>query len=177
MAEVEAGKLAEQKAQDAQVKQFAQRMVHDHTQANDRLKQIAASHGVSLPAHLDKKGQKELDKLGKLSGEDFDKTYMKDQVSDHKKVIDEFEKEAKSGKNADIRNFAENTLPTLKEHLQLAQSAQESVMSAKSGNNGSRQSSKQSSSDAGMKAAKKATGATYVTAEKQEHMPVPKTGM
>ncbi len=134
MAEVDAGKLAEQKAQDSQVKQFGQRMVHDHTQANDRLKQIAATKAVDLPTKLDKHAQQEIDKLVKLSGDEFDRTYIKAQVSDHKKVISEFEKEASSGKDADLVKFAQTTLPTLREHLDRAQSAESDVMGKSASN-------------------------------------------
>ncbi|MGE5170346.1 MAG: DUF4142 domain-containing protein [Rudaea sp.] len=168
MAEVELGKLAQQKAQNGQVKQFGERMVQDHTQANDRLKQVVASKNVALPMRLDKSGQKDLDQLTKLSGAKFDQQYMKKQVSGHEKVIEEFRKEAKSGRDQDLRTFASSTLPTLEQHLSLAKSAQKAAHD---------EATQSASSDAGMKAAKKATGASHVAAEKQEHMPVPKTGM
>ncbi len=129
MAEVEAGKLAQQKAQDPQVKQFGERMVHDHSQANDRLKEIASKKGIELPTRLDKKAQKELDKFEKASADDFDRTYIKAQLADHKKAIALFKDEQKSGKDADLRKFASDTLPTLEEHLKQAQSAQQDVMS------------------------------------------------
>ena len=168
MAEVDLGKLAEQKAQNADVRNFGARMVEDHSKANDRLKQIVATKDMTLPARLDSSGQKTLDKLTKLSGEKFDHAYISKQVSDHKKVIKEFQKEAKSGNDKDLRAFASNTLPTLEEHLRLAQSAEKSV---------SEQASKSASASPGLKAARKATGASTVTAERQEHMPVAKTGM
>ncbi|MGE5103253.1 MAG: DUF4142 domain-containing protein [Betaproteobacteria bacterium] len=168
MAEVELGKLAQQKAQNDQVKQFGERMVRDHSQANDRLKQVVASKNVTLPAHLDKSGQKDLDQLTKLSGPKFDQQYIKKQVSGHEKVIQEFRKEAKSGRDQDLRTFASRTLPTLEQHLTLAKSAQKAAED---------EASQSASSDSGLKAAKKATGASHVAAEKQEHMPVPKTGM
>jgi putative membrane protein len=166
MGEVEMGKLAQQKAQADQVKSFGARMVQDHSKANDKLKQIAGAEGVQLPAKLDKSAETEIDKLQKLSGAEFDAEYMKHQVSGHKKVIKEFEEEAKSGKNADIKRFATDTLPTLREHLKLAQSAEAAAMK-ESRNEGT----------PGLKAAKKATGATHVAAEHNERMPVPKTGM
>jgi putative membrane protein len=76
MREVAAGKLAEQKATDEQVKQFGQRMVHDHGEANDRLRQMASSKGLDLPTKLSKKPEKTIDQLEKLSGHQFDSAYM-----------------------------------------------------------------------------------------------------
>jgi putative membrane protein len=124
MAEVETAKLAQQKAQAPEVKQFADRMVQDHTKANDQLKQIASSKQVQLPDKMDKSAQKEMDRLQKLSGAQFDQEYMKHEVSDHKKDVKEFQKEAKSAKDADVKRFASETLPTLEEHLKMAQNAE-----------------------------------------------------
>ena len=130
MAEVQLGQLAVQKAQSPDVKQFGQRMVDDHSKANDQLKQIAGSHGVELPTDLDRAARREHDKLSKLSGADFDREYMKHMVSDHKKDVKDFEKEAKSGKDADVKGFASATLPTLQDHLRMAQQADASVHGA-----------------------------------------------
>ena len=127
LAEVELGKLAQQKAQNADVKKFAERMVADHSKANDQLKPIAAAKNVALPDAPDKKHRKEMDKLAKLDGEKFDREYMKHAVSDHKKDVKEFEKEAKKGKDNDVKNFASNTLPTLEEHLRLAEDTNNTV--------------------------------------------------
>jgi putative membrane protein len=123
MAEVQLGKLATQKAESDQVKQFGQRMVDDHSKANQQLKQLASTKGVTLPTSLDKTSQHEYDKLSKLSGAQFDREYMDHMVSDHKKDISEFKSEAKKAKDADVKQFASSTLPTLEEHLNLAQAA------------------------------------------------------
>lgn len=123
MAEVQLGKLATQKAESDQVKQFGQRMVDDHTKADQQLKQLASTKGVTLPTSLDKTSQHEYDKLSKLSGAQFDREYMDQMVSDHKKDISEFKSEAKKAKDADVKQFASSTLPTLEEHLNLAQAA------------------------------------------------------
>ena len=131
MAEVEMGNLAQQKAASEQVKQFGARMVTDHTKANDELKQVASSKGIDLPASLDKKHQADLDRFGKMTGAQFDKAYMSHMVDDHKKDVSEFQKEAKSGKDADVKGFASKTLPTLQEHLQLAQSTHAAVKKEK----------------------------------------------
>ena len=127
VAEVDRGKLAQEKASNAQVKQFGSRMVQDHSKANDELKQVAGVKGVQLPAGPDAKAQAEMKKMQGLSGSAFDKHYMDHMVADHKQDIAAFEKEAKSGKDPEVKAFAEKSLPTLKEHLQLAQQAQAAV--------------------------------------------------
>ncbi len=83
MAEIQLGQLAQQKAQDPQVKQFAQTMVDEHTKALDQLKQAASSSGLSVPSSLDKKHQKIQDKLSNANGSDFDRQYMNVMVKDH----------------------------------------------------------------------------------------------
>ena len=125
MAEVKLGQLAAQKASAEQVKQFGQRMVDVHSKANDQLKQLASTKNVTLPTNLDKSTQREYDKLSKLSGADFDREYMKHMVSDHKKDVSEFKSESNKAKDADLKQFASSTLPTLQEHLNLAQSAEQ----------------------------------------------------
>jgi len=129
MAEVELGQLATQRASDPQVKQFAQRMVTDHTKANDQLKQIAAGKNVQLPTDMPSSAKRERDRLSKLSGAQFDREYMSHMTSDHKKDTSLFRSAAKSAKDADIKQFASSTLPTLEEHLQLAQSLNKSTKS------------------------------------------------
>ena len=121
IAEVELGKLATQKAQSDDVKKFGQKMVDDHSKANDQLKQLASQKGVTLPTTMDRSSQKEYDRLSKLSGSDFDQEYMKHMVSDHKKDVSEFKSEASKAKDADLKQWAQTTLPVLEEHLKLAQ--------------------------------------------------------
>jgi uncharacterized protein (DUF305 family) len=106
------------------VKQFAQRMVTDHGKANDELKSIASGKGVTLPTALDKQHQSHSEKLQRLKGPEFDREYMKHMVDDHKKAVADFEKASKSAKDNDVKSFASKTLPTLQEHLKMAQSTQ-----------------------------------------------------
>jgi len=131
MAEVELGKLATQRASNDKVKQFGQRMVDDHSKAGDELKSIASQKGITAPMSLDAKAEASKNKLSSLSGAAFHKAYMQDMVSDHKKDIAEFEKEANSGTDPEIKAFAAKTLPTLKEHLQLAEDAWNEVKGSK----------------------------------------------
>lgn len=122
MAEVKMGQLAVDKASSPDVKAFGQRMVDDHSKANDKLKSICASQNMTPPTDLDAKDQTEYDKLSKMSGADFDKAYMKGMVMDHQMDIKEFQKEAKMGKDPQLKQFASDTLPTLQSHLEQAKS-------------------------------------------------------
>jgi putative membrane protein len=124
MAEVELGKLAQSRSSSDAVKQFGQRMVDDHSKANDELSRIAASKGVTLPTSLSAKDQATKDRLSKLNGDAFDRAYMNDMVKDHHADITEFQREANTGKDPDVKAFAGNTLPTLQEHLRMAEAAQ-----------------------------------------------------
>jgi putative membrane protein len=119
-AEVELGKLAQEKAASPEVKQFGERMVNDHSKANDQLKEVAQKEGVTLPTKLDAKDAATKARLEKLSGEAFDRAYMKDMVADHTKDVREFKNEAKNGKDPDVKNFAAQTAPTLEDHLKEA---------------------------------------------------------
>lgn len=122
MAEVELGKLAQQNGSDQKVKDFGRRMVDDHSKANQELSSIASKKGVTMPTSLDAKDQATKDRLSKLSGAAFDRAYMQDMVKDHRTDVAEFKKEANSGTDNDVKQFASKTLPTLEDHLKLAES-------------------------------------------------------
>jgi putative membrane protein len=121
MAEVELGKLATEKAASDEVKKFGQRMVDDHSKANDDLKTLAQNKKITLPADMDPKEKALRDRLSKLSGAAFDRAYMQAMLADHRQDVAEFRKEANSGKDPDVKAFAAKTLPTLEEHLKMAQ--------------------------------------------------------
>jgi putative membrane protein len=122
MAEVELGQLAAEKASSEDVKKFGQRMVDDHSKANDNLKELATKKGVHVPQQLSAKDKAIKARLTKLSGDQFDKAYMANMVRDHKKDVAESKRETESAKDPDIKNFATSTLPTLEDHLKQAQS-------------------------------------------------------
>lgn len=121
-AEVQLGQLAQEKAQDPKVKQFGERMVKDHSEANQKLESLASSKGVDVPTKLNAKDEKTKDELSKLSGAQFDRAYMNHMVKDHTKDVSEFRKESKSAKDPDVKQFAAQTLPTLESHLKEAKS-------------------------------------------------------
>ncbi|MCU1294576.1 MAG: outer membrane protein [Bryobacterales bacterium] len=117
LAEVELGRIASQKASSDAVKQFGQKMVDDHTKANDELKQVASQSNLTLPTTLDKKHQSMVAKMSAMSGPDFDKAYVKDMVKDHEKDVKEFQNEADKGTDPNLKQFATKTLPVLQGHL------------------------------------------------------------
>jgi putative membrane protein len=120
LAEVELGRLAAEKGHSDEVKKFGQRMVDDHSKANDQLTQLASSKGVNVPNDLDAKDKATKDRLSKLSGAQFDRAYMNDMVLDHSKDVAEFRHESRMAKDSDVKNFASQTLPTLEDHLKEA---------------------------------------------------------
>lgn len=117
LAEVKLGQLAAERASNADVKAFAQKLVDDHSKANRELERIAASQNAATPGELKGKHQKAYDKLSKLSGDEFDKAYVKHMVDDHQKAVKLFERQAKSASDAPLKQFASDTLPKLQDHL------------------------------------------------------------
>jgi len=117
MAEVALGKLAQEKSTNAQVKSFGAMMVADHGKANDELTAIAKTKNITLPATVDEDHQKKMDDLSKKTGADFDKAYVDAMIDGHKKTLDLMQKEAKDGKDADLKAFAAKTAPTVQTHL------------------------------------------------------------
>jgi putative membrane protein len=140
MAEVELGQFAQEHASNPQVKQFAQKMVQDHSKANEELRSLAQAKGVTVPSGPKHAENHEMSKLAKLQGDAFDREYMDHMVKDHQKDVKEFQKQADRAKDEDVRKFAANTVPTLQEHLNLAQQADAAV----GGKQASKQSNKQS---------------------------------
>jgi putative membrane protein len=122
MSEVELGQLAQQKAISPAVKDFGAMMVKDHTAANDKLKALAATKQVSLPDSSSVMQKATKTKLNMMSGDTFDKSYVKAMIEDHKTDIKEFQKEASQGKDPEAKAFAAATLPTLQAHLAKIQS-------------------------------------------------------
>jgi putative membrane protein len=131
MAEVKLGQLAQANGSSDSVKQFGKRMVTDHSKANDQLKDAASRDNITTPGEIDKTDQATYDRLSKLSGAEFDKAYADEMVKDHKKDIASFKKEADSGMNPEIKQFASKTLPTLEEHLKMAEEMQKTVSESK----------------------------------------------
>ena len=120
LAEIDAGKLAADKAKSGEVKKFGQQMVDDHTQMLDELKKLAASKGVSLPGTPDMEDRAKALKL-RASGESFDKDYMSEMVQDHQKDVQETAELAKSAKDPQLKAAIEKAHAKIQQHLAMAQ--------------------------------------------------------
>jgi len=120
LAEVTLGSVAKQNGGSDAVKQFGDRMVTDHSQANDRLRQLAQQKGITLPSSPSMKDKRLSKTLQAKQGAEFDKAYIHDMVKDHEEDVAEFRKEAESGKDPDVKAWAQKTLPTLEQHLEMA---------------------------------------------------------
>ena len=131
IAEVQMGNLAKDHAKSQAVKDFGQRMVDDHTKANDELKNLATQKNVTLPTDMDSKDKSTYNRLSKLNGAAFDRAYMRDMVNDHRKDVAEFREEAQAGKDPDVKAWAGKTVSTLDDHLKQAESTDKEVVSGK----------------------------------------------
>ena len=120
IAEVKLGQLSEDKGTSQQVKDFGKRMVADHSKADERLKSAASGDKISLPEQMSAKDQAEYNHLSNLSGATFDRAYARQMVLDHENDVAAFRHEANDGKDASIKSFASQTLPTLEDHLKMA---------------------------------------------------------
>jgi putative membrane protein len=129
--EVELGDLAKQKGMNQSVKTFGEKMVTDHSKANEELKAIASQKGVTLPAKLSHGERSDIEHLQKATGKDFDQDFASRMVKDHKKDVKDFEDAAKDLKDPELKAFAAKTLPTLQEHLRMAQEMESAVKNEK----------------------------------------------
>jgi putative membrane protein len=130
MTEIAMGKLATEKGSSDGVKQYGQKLVDDHTKANEEVKQVAGAQSIEVPDALDSKHQSQIDKLSNLSGPAFDKAFTKAQVRDHEEDVRAFQNEAQNGNNAAVKDFANKTLPTLQQHLSMAKDLSKGKMAA-----------------------------------------------
>ncbi len=123
LAEIQVGNMALQKSSDPQVKQIAQKLVDDHTKTSTAMKEIAAKKGMTVPTETDAKHKALATKLQAESGKDFDKDFLDANSKDHHKVVQAFEKESSDGKDPDIKQFATQFLPAIKEHTTMIDQA------------------------------------------------------
>ena len=128
MAEVSMSNLARQRAADPDVKDFASRMVQDHTQANRQLHQIAWRKGVTVPTDMDFSHRIAMRNMRNRRGDAFDRAYMRQMVDDHQATLAMFRTYARNGDDPDLRAFARQTLPALEHHRAMARETQDAVM-------------------------------------------------
>jgi putative membrane protein len=128
-AEIQLGQMAQAKASSAAVKSFGERMIKDHSAADDKLKGIAESQHISLPVDLDPQHKNQAAALSRLSGPQFDKAYMTLMVQEHTKDVNQFKKEAADAHDPTVKQFATATLPVLESHLNEAKQVEQQVKS------------------------------------------------
>jgi putative membrane protein len=121
LAEIQTAQMAKQRADSPKVKAFADRMISDHTQANNDLQQIAQQENLTLPSEPSKQERSATQRVSGMTGAAFDRTYAQQEVRDHQQDIALFQQEANSGRDPALKQFAQKTLPTLRQHLQMAQ--------------------------------------------------------
>jgi len=121
LAEVNAADLALRFAASPDVRQFAAQMKQDHTKSNNELTGLANTKQLKMAEKMDATHEKMYQKMGKLSGADFDKEYIRSQVRDHEKAVSLFEGASKSAKDPQLKQWAAATLPTLRMHLKMSQ--------------------------------------------------------
>jgi putative membrane protein len=136
-AEVQLGKMVAAKTKDPSVKQFAQMMVKDHTDALNKLQQVAQSKNITVPDGIPDDAQALQSKLSSDTGKQLDKDYMDGMVQDHQKDVQEFQQAINTLQDPDIKNWATTTLPTLQKHLDRAQQVDSKVNGGKSGGSNS----------------------------------------
>ncbi len=137
MAEIEMARVALQKSSNDAVKQYAQKMIDDHTMAGDELKQLASNRGVTLPMELDAKQMVMMAKMQRLSSMEFDMMYVKEAgVKAHQDMEKLFMKESMSGKDMEAKAFAAKTLPVVRMHLQMAREMMMNMKGMKRGMSG-----------------------------------------
>jgi putative membrane protein len=122
-AEVQLGQMAAQKAENADVKALAQHIQMDHAKVNHELTQLAQSKGVTLPTEPARKEERAENRLQDKTGADFDKAFAEHVIKDHEKDIRDFDKALQNTKDTDVKAFIEKTLPSLRQHLQMARNA------------------------------------------------------
>ncbi len=125
IAEVELSKVAEARASDPEVKNFAQMMIADHTKANAELQSLAQKKNVTLPTSMSSANQAALTQMQGLTGADFDRRYVEAMITNHEADVQLFESQAQDESDPDAKAFAAKTLPTLQRHLQMIRLIQE----------------------------------------------------
>ena len=121
LAEIETAKMVKQKSTDPAVKDFADRMITDHAHANQSLATLAETSRAKLPSQPSAAERNQKDELQKLSGVKLNDAYLRDELQGHKQVISEFEDEIEHGQDQGVKSYAERTLPTLQDHIRIAE--------------------------------------------------------
>ena len=131
LADVNLGQLGLDKAQNTEVKRFAQRLMDDHEKSLARIHALAEQQDIKVPEQVDEKHNKLFTKLSRVSGKEFDQTYMREMVKSHEEEVREFETRSASANDPDIKAWARATLPVLQRHLQSARDIRKQLRQVK----------------------------------------------
>jgi putative membrane protein len=131
LSNVELGKLAAEKASSEDVRQYGKQLSEDQTKTNDRLKEVASQQSISIPDALDSKHKSQIEKVAKLSGPEFDKAFLKQQLKEQEGEVRDFSDEAQRGTDPIVKTFAAGALPSLQQQLEAAKNLNKSTKKAK----------------------------------------------
>jgi putative membrane protein len=118
--EIRLGQVAQSRASNSAVKQFGQRMIDDHTRLQNQLTAVVSSAGVSFVPGMDASHQQLASRIERLSGAEFDRTYMQAMIQGHQDDVNQFQTQSQSARSTQVRNLASGSLPLLQQHLSLA---------------------------------------------------------
>lgn len=141
LAEIQTAQIAQQRAGSTDVQNLAQQMIQEHTRLSNNLQQVAQQANVSVPNQLSSQHQQDYDRLVKYSGQEFDRQYLQHLINDHQRDIDRYQRMASQASDPNVRAYAQQTLPSLRQHLQQVRDVQQKVL-----NNGSGQQNPQNQS-------------------------------
>lgn len=127
---IQLGQLAEQKGQSPQIKEFGQHLVQGHQALNDKITQLASQKNITLEKKLDTPHQMMVDRLSGLSGAEFDKHFINQQVNTHRRDVALYQAAADKNTDPDVKSFAKSSVPALREHLQMAQTQASTINEA-----------------------------------------------
>jgi putative membrane protein len=113
--------MAENQASQSQVKDFGQKLTHDHTDAYEQLGALAAKTGGGIPTGIDVRKIAAVEQLTKLKGARFDRVFLQEEIRDHQRALAEFKREAQHGKDPDVKTYASKMIPVLEAHLHEAE--------------------------------------------------------
>ena len=133
-AEVELGRIAQERATHPDVKAFAQTLVRDHQAASDELRRIATTANPGFDATIGEEAREELtelrEEMAKLTGADFDRRYIDEMIDDHQEAVDDLQDKAQNASHPEVKAWASKTLPTVRQHLERARSLKTTLENA-----------------------------------------------
>lgn len=121
MIEAHEGQMAEDQAQQADIKDLGKTLVQDHTQSYEELTALAAKTGVSIPTGINTAREATIEQLARLKGNSFDRAFDRDEIAAHKRLVASFKREAEHAKDPDVKAYATKMIPVVEKHLKLAE--------------------------------------------------------